>query len=90
MTIPTPTSRRAVAQRRDRHNRGAAIVLNAMRHGSALHKMFTPSGTVWTLTNGCRVSPSIAAVVIANPIVASVGDSLFNDGSSQTYRFVSN
>jgi hypothetical protein len=89
MTIPRFTSHRATAQRLDRRNRGVTVVLNAMRHGSALHKMFTPSGTVWTLTNGCRVNSSVAAVVIVNPNIVSVGDGLFGDASTQTYRFIS-
>jgi hypothetical protein len=88
--VPTPTSRRAAAQRLDLRNRGVTMVLNAMRHGAALYKMFTPSGTVWTLSNGCRVSTQVAAVVIVDPDIASVGDGLFDDGSTQTYRYVSN
>jgi hypothetical protein len=89
VTISTPASLRTTAQHLDRRNRGVTAALNAMRRGAALYKMFTPNGTVWTLSNGCRVSPTIAAVVIVNPNIVSVGDGLFNDGSAQTYRYVS-
>jgi hypothetical protein len=38
MIIPTPASLRATAQRLDRRDRGVTVVLNAMRHGAALHR----------------------------------------------------
>jgi hypothetical protein len=43
---------------------------------------------IWWLTNGSRVSSEVAKLVIFNPDITSVSDSLFRNAPGQTYRSV--
>jgi hypothetical protein len=43
---------------------------------------------IWWLTNGSRVSSEVSKLVIVNPDITSVGDSLFRNAPGQTYRSV--
>ena len=90
MTIPTPASvratRRRLARRVGRLEK-AKLVLNEMRAGAALHMQHTKQGPVWTLSNGRPVPDSIAKLVVTSASVVGVGDSLFEDVASQTWRW---
>lgn len=62
-------------------------VLSRMRHGQCLileHRWF---GRCWSLTNGEPVDDEIAKVVVKNCNLVGVGDSLFTNMSSQTWRW---
>jgi hypothetical protein len=89
-TVPTVDSRRATARRLDRRVLGLTDVLNAMRHGEALHLHHDRRrGPIWWLSgSGREVDAEIARVAIANPDVVAVGDALFASIPSQTYRYV--
>jgi hypothetical protein len=43
---------------------------------------------LWWLTDGRAVSPEIAKLVIVDADVGSVGDALFQDMPTQTFRFI--
>jgi putative hemolysin len=85
----TPATLRNQASRLDRLNAGAAAVLRAMRNGQALYLEFSP-GPKWRLSNGRYVNDETARIVIASKHVTGVGDTLFRDGLSQTYRLIEN
>jgi len=51
----------------------------------ALH--YERSGPVWLLTLCGTVPADVAAIVIAHPNIAGVGDCLFANGPSQTWRW---
>jgi hypothetical protein len=64
-----------------------ATVLTAMRRGECLileHRWF---GRSWCLSDGRAVDDEIAKVVVKNPHVVGVGDSLFKNTPSQTWRW---
>jgi hypothetical protein len=58
-----------------------------MRAGAALHLTYG-SQTPWTLSNGMAVTNAVARVLVASPNVVGVGDTLFGEGPSQTFRWV--
>jgi hypothetical protein len=62
-------------------------VLADMRAGATLHLQHAKAGPQWALSNGRRVANDIAQLVIASASVVGVGDSLFNDAASQTWRW---
>ena len=76
------------SRRLDRLNAGVATVLHAMRAGQTLHLEFYPTGAKWRMSNGPYVNEEVARIVITNGCVVGVGDTLFADGTSQTWRFV--
>jgi hypothetical protein len=81
----TIASRRRVARHLDQLN----AVLEAMKGGAALHF----NGTEWFFSNGCVVDVAIAQAVIRHASVVgvgvvNVGDALFGDIATQTYRYV--
>ena len=57
-----------------------------MRRGAALHLSYTPAREWWGLSNGLAVPPDVAAILIARPDVVAVGDTLFSNTRSQTWR----
>ena len=59
-----------------------------MRAGATLHLQYEPSREWWILSNGWTVPPDVAAIVINHPGVAAVGDALFPNTRSQTWRFI--
>jgi hypothetical protein len=78
-------------RRDDRLKAKAAAVIEIMRHGSALHCQHDRYGAVWWLSkDGQRISDEVAALVIASPAVASVGDALPLNVNvpAQTWRYV--
>jgi hypothetical protein len=91
MLSRTLTIIRQQHQHNDRLKAKAAAVINAMRHGQALHFQNQRDGAVWWLSkDGQRVTDEVAQLVIKNPAVASVGDALpLNiDVPAQTWRYV--
>jgi hypothetical protein len=88
-SIHTVNERRAAARHLDRRNAKVERVLVEMAHGAALHLHFDRKrGPLWTLSeDGVLIDAEIAALVIAHPDVAPVGDSLFAGAPSQTYRY---
>ena len=51
------------------------------------------AGNGWRLygaKDGRHLADEVARIVIANPSVAAVGDALWADATSQTWRYVSN
>jgi hypothetical protein len=65
----------------------AEIVLEAMRRGAALHLQHTRGGPVWTLSTGQQIGDSVARLVTQSASVVGVGDCLFENGPSQTWRW---
>jgi hypothetical protein len=60
-----------------------------MRYGGAkLHLHYEHSRPIWGLSTGEFVPADVAALVISNPAVVSVGDSLFRDLPGQTWRWI--
>jgi hypothetical protein len=72
----------------DRLNTRATQVVDAMRGGAALQLEFRYGAPRWRLTNGCEVHPEVARMVIRNPSITSVGDTLFVGCLAQTFRYV--
>ena len=87
---PTPSTLRNNSRRLDRLNDGVAAVLHAMRNGATLHLEFYETGPRWRMSNGRYVNGAVARIVITNKGVVGVGDTLFADATSQTWRFVEN
>jgi hypothetical protein len=85
---PTPSTLRNSSRRLDRLNVAVGIVLQAMRNGATLHLEFHQQGPRWRVSTGHYVTDAVARVVITNKRVSGVGDTLFADGTSQTWRFV--
>jgi hypothetical protein len=97
MSIPTPASLRRIHRKLEHqrlragelHDRAQAV-LAKMFEGQCLRLSFDRRrGSTWQLSPSGKVVPSeVAAVVIADPDVASTGDGLFADGPAQTWRMV--
>ena len=86
--IHTPRELARKGRRLDRVNGAVERVIEAMQHGAALHRTHRPNSTRWALSNGMPVSDEVARAVISRDDVAGVGDSLFDRGLSQTWRWV--
>ena len=65
----------------------AARIITAMSRGAALHLTYTKYGSNFTLSNGTRVAPEIALLVVNDVRVCSVNDGLFPT-TPQTWRYV--
>jgi hypothetical protein len=63
-------------------------VLRDMAAGHALHLTHAEGGPIWRLSDGKRVTNSVAMLVVASVRVAGVGDSLFDQSLSQTFRWL--
>jgi hypothetical protein len=94
MTIHTPNSRRTAARRLDRaahqleHARREAVAVVAeMRRGATLYLHCGPRSS-WALSTGRTITSAVALLAINDPHVIGVGDALFTDTPSQTYRYV--
>jgi ABC-type lipopolysaccharide export system ATPase subunit len=68
----------------------AAATIRAMLHGQSLHLHHDRQQTVWWLSGGERIDADVAALVISNPSIVSVGDALpLGIGApAQTWRYV--
>jgi hypothetical protein len=87
--IPTARTLQAARRRADRRRDGVATVLAQMRGGPALHlHLDTRSGETWWLSDGRSVSSDVARLVVAHVDVAPVGDALFRNTPSQTFRHI--
>jgi len=86
MSIPTVVSLRAKHRKLDRRRRGAARVITAMSRGASLHLAFTRHGSNFTLSNGIRVTPEVALLVVNDVRVVNVNDGLFPT-APQTWRY---
>jgi hypothetical protein len=87
MIIHTVSSLRTTGRRLASRLERAELVLNQMERGAALHLQHSSSGPIWTLTNGEHVTNSVARLVVASSSIIAVGDALFRDVRSQTYRW---
>jgi hypothetical protein len=89
MTSYQAIQSRTRTKRLDRINKAAADVLAAMRDvGLTLHPQLGRSGANWRLSDGRAVTVEVAHIVIESPCVIGVGDSLFQNALSQTYRWL--
>ena len=89
VTVPTIRTVRAKARLIDRRRRVAEKIVAAMRdRGATLQLNFQNGTAVWRLsTGGPRISPDVANFVVGNPSIVGVGDSLFPNTPSQTWRW---
>jgi hypothetical protein len=82
-----PTSRRkATWPHASIHNREAENALAELRRGASLHLSYSPRQH-WRLSSGVFVTIEAAQIIIASPCVAAVGDCLFDQSLSQTWRY---
>jgi hypothetical protein len=86
--MTSPAKLRATARRLDRFNNKIASVLVAMRRGEALYLEHRFFGRAWCLSGGQYVEDEVARVVIRDNHVVGVGDALFGNCPSQTWRWV--
>jgi hypothetical protein len=75
------------SRRLDRKIAAIAAVLGAMRAGRALRLHFGSSGAQWRLTNGMRVTPEVARIIISDPHVTPCDGTLFRECAAQTWRY---
>jgi hypothetical protein len=87
MTIPTAYSIRYARRFQERRREKAARIITAMSRGAALHLTFTERGSDFALSNGVRVTPAVALMVVNDARVVSVNDGLF-PATPQTWRYV--
>ncbi len=93
MIISTPRSCRIAARRLNRLNDEIRDVLTSLRRGGALHCRRDLFGLplTWFLSDGRGpISDQAARVIIARGDIVCVGDTLFEDGLAQTYRYSAN
>ena len=64
-----------------------AQVITAMQRGECLHLEHRWFGRCWSLSGGRAVDDEIAKVVVKHRNVVGVGDSLFKNTPSQTWRW---
>jgi hypothetical protein len=86
--IHTPHELARKGQRLDRVGGTVERVVAALRDGAVLRRTHRPNSMRWALSNGMAVSDEVARAVIVRDDVAGVGDSLFDRGLSQTFRYV--
>jgi hypothetical protein len=87
MTIHTTASLRAKYRKFDHRRHGAARIISEMARGAALHLTYTKHGSDFVLSNGIRVAPDVALMVVNDVRVCSVNDGLFPI-TPQTWRYV--
>lgn len=85
---PTTRSLRLQQRRLARLLARKGQVLADMRNGAALHCQHQRNGSLWTLSTGKVLSPEVATAVVNDVSVVGVGDALFENELSQTYRFI--
>jgi hypothetical protein len=76
------------AKHLDRLNWNTQATLAAMKRGESLHLHHSRQGPVWYLSGGRIVPLDVAKTVTANQSVADVGDTLFRNATSQTFRWI--
>jgi hypothetical protein len=87
-SVPTVQSLTRTRRWLDRRQREADEVLTAMRRGAILHVQFGPGGHRWRLSTGAIVAGDVAAIVRSDTRVSGVGDCLFDNMTSQTFRYI--
>ena len=89
MPIHTVTSQKRARTRADQHRNNAARIIAKMRDGVTLRQHFTSSGPAWFLSDGTKVHPDTAKIVITNTSICGVGDCLFPRATavSQIFRW---
>jgi hypothetical protein len=84
----TSSRRRRISRRLDRLNAHVAATPEAMKAGAALHLCLDRGTACWWLSTGRCVDAAVARIVVRNAAVVGVGDPLFGDVASQTYRSI--
>jgi hypothetical protein len=87
MTVPTVAGLRAKHRKLDRRRDGAARIISEMARGASLHLTYTSYGSDFRLSNGTRVAPEVALMVVNDVRVCSVNDGLFPT-TPQTWRYI--
>jgi hypothetical protein len=87
MAIRTTASIRRARRFQDNRRQKAARVITAMERGQTLNLMFTKTGSAFTLSDGTRVAPEVAVMVINDVRIVSQSDGLF-PALPQTWRHV--
>jgi hypothetical protein len=64
----------------------AARVITTMSRGAFLYLTHTNRGARYTLSNGVRIAPEIARLIVHDPRVCSVDDGLFT-ATPQTWKY---
>jgi hypothetical protein len=71
----------------DRRRQGAAAVLIKMQRGRSLNLSFERGMRRWLLSDGTSITDEVAKIVTADHRVVGIGDSLFRNMPSQTWRW---
>jgi hypothetical protein len=87
-SVPTVQSLTRTRRWLDRRQVKVAAVITAMRQGATLDVQFDHNGHRWRLSTGAIVVGDIAAIVRSDSHVVGVGDTLFEDTTSQTFRYL--
>ena len=87
VAVHTSASLARAHRRLDRRRSGVQCALEAMRAGAILHLQYGPTRERWTLSTGWTVPEDVAATLIARPDIQTVGDTLFPNTRSQTWRY---
>jgi hypothetical protein len=89
-SIHTAAGLHNASRRADRKRAGVAHFLAEMKRGASLHLKYANGGrALWSLSNGQFVPADVAALLINDASVVSVGDALFPDTMpSQTWRII--
>jgi hypothetical protein len=87
VTVHTTVPSLRASRRRLAMEKATAVLDEMKQRGVALHLSYTRSGKSWALSNGRRVDSDVADLVTASASVAPVGDTLFRETMSQTFRW---
>jgi hypothetical protein len=84
-SIHTPGSLARKARSLDRKIRDLEPALAELRRGAALHLSYSPQRQ-WRLSSGAFLTDEVARQLITRPEILAVGDCLFDQSLSQTWR----
>jgi hypothetical protein len=88
MAIPTVAELRRKHRRLDRRRASAATVMARLQRGASLNLSFERGLRRWCLSDdGTSIPEAVAKIIIADHRVVGVGDALFRNLPSQTYRY---
>jgi hypothetical protein len=85
--VHTVAELRRKHRRLDRSRQAVAAILTAMQRGQSLNLSLERGQRRWRLSGGSSVPNEVAKLVVADPRVLAVGDTLFKDLPSQTWRW---
>jgi hypothetical protein len=74
-------------RRLDRNRATAAAVLTKLQRGQSLNLSFERGMRRWLLSDGTAVTDDVAKITTADHRVVGIGDSLFRNMPSQTWRW---